>query len=40
MLDERVSNARVESASTKPPLMHRMAFGFRTAGPLIALAQG
>jgi transposase len=38
-LFEGLSNARVESANTKLRLLTRMAFGFHSPGPLIALAH-
>lgn len=37
VLDHHVTNARVESVNTKLRLLHRMAFGFHSPEPLIAL---
>ena len=34
-----LSNARLEAANTKLRLLHRLAFGFHSPGPLIALAM-
>ncbi len=39
VLDHRLSNARLESANTKLRLLTRIAFGFHSHTPLIALAM-
>lgn len=39
VIDHGLSNARLEAAATKLRLLTRLAFGFHSAGPLIALAK-
>ena len=39
VLEHRLSNARVEAANTKLKLLTRLAFGFHSHAPLVALAM-